>query len=154
MIETREALEALDDILGVDGVDGVFIGPADLSIALSDGAKWEPRGAARNRGGGRSSPAPAPTANTPACSASTAPTPPQWPALGFKLCSVGSDGALLRAAASGRTGGGARPVRRPGSGKGVENLLNIMSWYEAEANACTGAAQALLACIRGPEPLE
>ena len=46
MIETREALEALDDILGVDGIDGVFVGPADLSIALSNGARWEPRGPA------------------------------------------------------------------------------------------------------------
>ena len=46
MIETREALVALDDILGVAGIDGVFVGPADLSIALSEGAKWEPRGPA------------------------------------------------------------------------------------------------------------
>ena len=37
MIETREALAALDDILGVAGIDGVFVGPADLSIALSHG---------------------------------------------------------------------------------------------------------------------
>eukprot|EP01037_Dinobryon_pediforme_P013659 gene13659-13774_t len=37
MIETREALAALDDILGVAGIDGVFVGPADLSIALSYG---------------------------------------------------------------------------------------------------------------------
>jgi len=33
-VETREALDALDDILKVDGVDGVFIGPADLSASL------------------------------------------------------------------------------------------------------------------------
>jgi len=37
MIETREALAALDDILSVPGIDGVFVGPADLSIALSHG---------------------------------------------------------------------------------------------------------------------
>ena len=34
MIETREALANLDDILAVDGVDGVFIGPTDLSLEL------------------------------------------------------------------------------------------------------------------------
>ncbi len=34
MIETRAALDALDDILGVEGIDGVFVGPSDLSIAL------------------------------------------------------------------------------------------------------------------------
>ena len=42
MIETREALAALDDILAVDGIDGVFVGPSDLSIALSNGAHVDP----------------------------------------------------------------------------------------------------------------
>lgn len=39
MIETREAVEAIDEILAVEGLDGVFIGPNDLSIALTDGAR-------------------------------------------------------------------------------------------------------------------
>jgi len=34
MIETRGALEQLDEILQVDGLDGVFLGPNDLSLAL------------------------------------------------------------------------------------------------------------------------
>ncbi|MGJ3262979.1 MAG: HpcH/HpaI aldolase family protein [Salinarimonas sp.] len=42
MIETRAALEAIDDILAVEGLDGIFIGPADLSVALSDGAGVTP----------------------------------------------------------------------------------------------------------------
>ncbi len=42
MIETRVALEAADEILRVEGLDGVFIGPSDLSIALSNGAKLAP----------------------------------------------------------------------------------------------------------------
>lgn len=33
-IETREGLDALDEIAAVDGVDGIFIGPADLSAAM------------------------------------------------------------------------------------------------------------------------
>jgi 4-hydroxy-2-oxoheptanedioate aldolase len=45
MIETREALAAIDAILAVRGIDGVFIGPADLSIALSNGAVLDPMGA-------------------------------------------------------------------------------------------------------------
>jgi 4-hydroxy-2-oxoheptanedioate aldolase len=45
MIETREALEALDDILGTPGIDGVFVGPSDLSIALNRGAVVDPHGA-------------------------------------------------------------------------------------------------------------
>lgn len=34
MIETVEAVEALDDILSVPGIDAVYVGPADLSISL------------------------------------------------------------------------------------------------------------------------
>ncbi|MEM5429781.1 HpcH/HpaI aldolase family protein [Cupriavidus oxalaticus] len=34
MIETRQGLENLDEILSVDGLDGVYIGPSDLSLAL------------------------------------------------------------------------------------------------------------------------
>ena len=46
MIETREGLAALDDILSVPGIDGVFVGPSDLSIALSTGGVVAPHGAA------------------------------------------------------------------------------------------------------------
>lgn len=42
MIETREALAVLDDILAVAGIDGVFVGPADFSIAWSGGATVDP----------------------------------------------------------------------------------------------------------------
>jgi 4-hydroxy-2-oxoheptanedioate aldolase len=34
MIETKQAIENLDDILSVPGVDGAYIGPSDLSFAL------------------------------------------------------------------------------------------------------------------------
>ena len=34
MIETREALDNLEDILSVDGLDAIYVGPADLSLAL------------------------------------------------------------------------------------------------------------------------
>jgi len=34
MIETRQALENLDDILSVEGIDAVYIGPSDLSLSL------------------------------------------------------------------------------------------------------------------------
>ena len=32
MIETREAVETIDDILVVPGIDAVYVGPADLSL--------------------------------------------------------------------------------------------------------------------------
>jgi 4-hydroxy-2-oxoheptanedioate aldolase len=38
MIETRAALAALDGILETPGIDGIFVGPADFSIAWTDGA--------------------------------------------------------------------------------------------------------------------
>jgi 4-hydroxy-2-oxoheptanedioate aldolase len=34
MIETKQGLENLDEILSVNGLDAVYIGPADLSLAL------------------------------------------------------------------------------------------------------------------------
>jgi 4-hydroxy-2-oxoheptanedioate aldolase len=37
MIETREALDNLDDILGVKGLDAVFVGPSDLGQSLGFG---------------------------------------------------------------------------------------------------------------------
>ncbi len=38
MIESRSALDALDDILEIAGIDGVFVGPRDLAVSLSEGA--------------------------------------------------------------------------------------------------------------------
>ena len=37
MIETQAALDAVEDIAAVKGIDGLFVGPSDLSIALSKG---------------------------------------------------------------------------------------------------------------------
>ncbi len=34
MIETTQAIAALDDILAVDGIDAIYVGPADLSLTL------------------------------------------------------------------------------------------------------------------------
>lgn len=42
MIETREGLDAVEDILAVPGIDGIFVGPNDLSIALSGGDRIDP----------------------------------------------------------------------------------------------------------------
>ncbi|HEY7748670.1 MAG TPA: aldolase/citrate lyase family protein [Aestuariivirgaceae bacterium] len=37
MVETRQALEAVDAICATAGLDGVFVGPSDLSISLTNG---------------------------------------------------------------------------------------------------------------------
>jgi 4-hydroxy-2-oxoheptanedioate aldolase len=34
MIETKEALDKLDEIMSTPGLDGIYIGPADLSLAI------------------------------------------------------------------------------------------------------------------------
>lgn len=34
MIETREALESIDEILSVDGLDAIYVGPSDLSLSM------------------------------------------------------------------------------------------------------------------------
>ena len=34
MIETKQALDNLDDLLSVEGLDAIYIGPSDLSLAL------------------------------------------------------------------------------------------------------------------------
>src|SRR5580658_931121 len=42
MIETRTALGNLEAILDTPGIDGLFLGPSDLSIALSGGKTLDP----------------------------------------------------------------------------------------------------------------
>ncbi len=116
MIETREALDALDDILAVEGVDGVYVGPADLSIALNRGAKWDPRGeavltaaahvVARARAHGK-------YAGMFCYDGADA---ARMAALGLKLCSIGSDGSLLRTAARAELAA-ARGAASAGGGK-------------------------------------
>lgn len=99
MVETREALAALDDILAVDGVDGVFVGPADLSIALSGGAHMDPAApevelalahiVSRCRAAGK----------TPCVYAVTPERARALSLAGFLFIAMSGDGALLRAAA-------------------------------------------------------
>ncbi|NIX78179.1 HpcH/HpaI aldolase family protein [Microvirga terricola] len=96
MVETREALNIIDDILAVPGIDGIFIGPADLSIALSQGAKVNPLSAeveeaidyalSRVKAAGKVAGIYAPTGARAA----------DMVAKGFHLVSVASDSAYLR----------------------------------------------------------
>lgn len=99
MVETREALAIIDDILAVPGIDGIFIGPADLSIALSDGCVNDPDGAevekaldyviARARAAGKAAGIYSATGDRAAALARR----------GFHFISIGSDVAMLRAGA-------------------------------------------------------
>jgi 4-hydroxy-2-oxoheptanedioate aldolase len=42
MIETRTSLQNFEAIITTPGIDGFFLGPSDLSIALSDGKNVDP----------------------------------------------------------------------------------------------------------------
>ncbi|MGI9570353.1 MAG: aldolase/citrate lyase family protein, partial [Desulfobulbia bacterium] len=42
-IETKEALDNLDEILKVDGLDMVLVGPNDLCVSLTNGAERDVR---------------------------------------------------------------------------------------------------------------
>ncbi len=99
MIETREALAAVDDILGVAGIDGVFVGPADLSIALSNGGLWDPRGAAVDAALDTVAAAAAKAGKFAGLFCFDGAQAKAMRARGFKFTSISSDMLMLRAAA-------------------------------------------------------
>jgi 4-hydroxy-2-oxoheptanedioate aldolase len=100
MIETRAALDALDDILGVEGIDGVFVGPSDLSIALSEGRGVEPRGKALLAASQRILARVKAHGKYAAMFCFDGADAAAMAALGYRLCSISSDQTLLRAAAA------------------------------------------------------
>lgn len=99
MVETREALSNIDDILAVPGIDGVFVGPSDLSIALSQGSSLDPAGAevekaldhvlSRVKAAGKVS----------AIFAASGARAGELVRKGFDMVSIGSDMSMLRAGA-------------------------------------------------------
>jgi 4-hydroxy-2-oxoheptanedioate aldolase len=101
MIETRAALDALDDILQVDGVDGVFVGPSDLSIALSGGVSVDPRGAALMVEARRVAERAKAQGKYAAMFCFDGADARAMLALGYRVCTIASDQALIRAAARG-----------------------------------------------------
>jgi len=116
MIETRAALEALDDILAVEGVDGVFVGPSDLSIALSEGHRPEPRGPVLMEAAGRIADRAKAHRKYAAMFCFDGADAGTMAALGFRLCSIATDQTLLRSAAKAELEA-ARASAAPGSRK-------------------------------------
>jgi 4-hydroxy-2-oxoheptanedioate aldolase len=99
MIETRAALDALDDILSVEGLDGVYVGPSDLSIALSNGRGVEPRGAEVMAEARRVVERAKAHGKYAAMFCFDGADARAMQALGYRLCTIASDQALLRSAA-------------------------------------------------------
>ncbi|MET4695615.1 HpcH/HpaI aldolase family protein [Endozoicomonas lisbonensis] len=42
MVETNEAIAVLDDLLSLEGMDGIFVGPSDLAVNVSNGERIDP----------------------------------------------------------------------------------------------------------------
>jgi 4-hydroxy-2-oxoheptanedioate aldolase len=99
MVETRPALAALDDILATPGIDGVFVGPSDLSIALSDGALVDAQSAAVDEALTKIVAAAKAHGKFAGAFCHTGERANELARRGFTLCSVSTDQLLLRLAA-------------------------------------------------------
>ncbi|KQT57441.1 MULTISPECIES: HpcH/HpaI aldolase family protein [unclassified Aureimonas] len=100
MIETGSALEAVEAILDVEAIDGVFVGPSDLSIALSADGTLDPRGEAGERAITRIADAARKAGKLAAIYAITAEDARRYRALGYRLVCVASDIGFLKTAAA------------------------------------------------------
>ena len=99
MIETKRALESLDDILAVPGLDGVLIGPSDLSIGLTDGAVVDAAHASVDAALDKVAAACRKHGKLAALFCMTGQRAHEMAARGFHICSVSTDGMMLAAAA-------------------------------------------------------
>ena len=95
MIETRAAQAALDDILAVDGIDGVFVGPSDFSIALSNGAKVDANNADMLKAAGEIAAKAQRAGKIPLHAGDHGGSGPPRRELGFRLIALGSDFGYL-----------------------------------------------------------
>ncbi len=100
MIETRAAQAALDDILAVDGIDGVFVGPSDFSIALSNGASIDPTNAEMLAAAAEIARKAERAGKIPCTLGITAEAGRRAQELGFRLIALGSDFLYLGAGAN------------------------------------------------------
>ena len=99
MVETREALAIIDDILAVPGIDGVFIGPSDLSIALSGGKGVDPTSAEVDKALDHALARVKAAGKIAAIYAVSGVRAAELSAKGFHMVAIGSDMSMLRAGA-------------------------------------------------------
>jgi 4-hydroxy-2-oxoheptanedioate aldolase len=100
MIETRTALTNLDAIVDTPGIDGLFLGPSDLSIALSNGASLDPLSSEVERELDRILAATARTKKIPGVYCHTGERAAALAKRGVRFLAVASDLAMLRAGAA------------------------------------------------------
>jgi 4-hydroxy-2-oxoheptanedioate aldolase len=97
MIETRTALDNLDAIIETPGIDGLFLGPSDLSVALSDGKSLDPTGKEVDRALDRMVAAAQKAGKIPGAFCHTAERAAALDKRGVRFLAVMSDIAMLRA---------------------------------------------------------
>jgi 4-hydroxy-2-oxoheptanedioate aldolase len=100
MIETRAALDNLDAILATPGIDAIFVGPSDLSIALSNGTVLDPHSADVERALDGIVAAAQKAGKVPGAYCQNAERAVALARRGFRFCAVGSDLQFLRAGAA------------------------------------------------------
>jgi 4-hydroxy-2-oxoheptanedioate aldolase len=100
MIETRTALDYLEAILATPGIDGLFLGPSDLSIALSGGKTLDPLSADVERELDRMVKAAKAAGKIPGAFCHTAERAAALAGRGVRFLAVSSDIAMLRAGAA------------------------------------------------------
>jgi 4-hydroxy-2-oxoheptanedioate aldolase len=101
MIETRTALDNLDAILATPGIDAIFVGPSDLSIALSNGTLLDPHSPDVERALDTIVAAAQKAGKIPGAYCQNAERAVALARRGFRFCAVGSDLQFLRAGAAG-----------------------------------------------------
>jgi 4-hydroxy-2-oxoheptanedioate aldolase len=100
MIETRTALQNFDAIIETPGVDGFFLGPSDLSIALSNGKTVDPLSKDVERELGRMIAGAQRAEKIPGAYCHSAERAVALAKRGVKFLAVSSDLAMLRAGAA------------------------------------------------------
>ena len=100
MIETARAVAELDAILAVEGLDGVFVGPSDLSIALSGNGTLNVRGEQAQEAIADIAKRTLAAGKIPGIYALSPEDTQQYRGLGYRYVCVGSDHGVLAAGAA------------------------------------------------------
>jgi 4-hydroxy-2-oxoheptanedioate aldolase len=100
MIETQTALDNVEAIAATPGIDALFLGPADLSIALSNGANVDPMAAEVDRQIDRITAAASKAGKIMGAYCHSAERAVALAKRGVRFLAVGSDIAFLRAGAA------------------------------------------------------
>jgi len=99
MIETRTALDNIDAIAATPGIDGLFLGPSDLSIALSEGRTLDPESKAVEVELDRIVAAAQKAGKIPGAFCASADRALAVVKRGMRFCAISSDMGFLRAGA-------------------------------------------------------